>query len=85
MEFSRQEYWSGLSCPSPGDLSNPGTEPESPAWQADSLPELPGKHPGIQEVLTKCKFLSSVVLGHSLGRIQPTRMNMCFSLEGVIR
>ena len=29
MEFSRQEYWSGLPCPSPGDLSNPGTEPTS--------------------------------------------------------
>ena len=29
MEFSRQEYWSGLPCPSPGDLPNPGTEPTS--------------------------------------------------------
>ena len=31
MEFSRQEYWSGLSCPSPGDLLHSGTEPTSPA------------------------------------------------------
>ena len=30
MEFSRQEYWSGLPCPSPGDLPNPGIEPGSP-------------------------------------------------------
>ena len=30
MCFSRQEYWSGLSCPSPGDLLNPGIEPGSP-------------------------------------------------------
>ena len=37
MEFSRQEYWSGLSFLSPGDLPNPGTEPSSPALQADSL------------------------------------------------
>ena len=37
MGFSRQEYWSGLPCPPPGDLSNLGTEPESPASQADSL------------------------------------------------
>ena len=29
--FSRQKYWSGLPFPSPGDLPNPGTEPESPA------------------------------------------------------
>ena len=38
MEFSRQEYWSGLSFPSPGDFLNPGIEPGSPALQADSLP-----------------------------------------------
>ena len=43
MEFSRQ-YWSGLSCPPPGDLLDPGTEPRSPTLQADSLPsESPGK------------------------------------------
>ena len=36
MEFSRQEYWSGLLFPSPGDRPNPGIEPRSPALQADS-------------------------------------------------
>ena len=36
--FSSQEYWSGLLFPSPGDLPNPGIEPESPALQANSLP-----------------------------------------------
>ena len=36
--FSRQEYWSGLSCPSPGDPLNPRIKPSSPASQADSLP-----------------------------------------------
>ena len=36
--FSRQEYWSGLPFPSPGNLPDPGIEPESPALQADSLP-----------------------------------------------
>ena len=36
MRFSRQEYWSGLPRPSPGDLPNPGIEPRSPALQADS-------------------------------------------------
>ena len=39
--FSRQEYWSGLSCPPPGDLPNPGIEPRSPAVQAGSLPAEP--------------------------------------------
>ena len=41
MGFFRQEYWSGLLFPSPGDLSDPGTEPRSPALQADSLPSEP--------------------------------------------
>ena len=43
MGFSRQEYWSGLPLPSPGDLPDPGIEP---ALQADALPtELQGKPP----------------------------------------
>ena len=44
MGFSRQEYWSGLPFPSPGDLPEPGIEPRSPALQADTLTsEPPGK------------------------------------------
>ena len=44
MGFSRQEYWSRLPFPSPGDLPNPGIEPRSPTLQADALTsELPGK------------------------------------------
>ena len=44
MGFSRQECWSGLPFPSPGDLPDPGNEPGSPALQADALPsEPPGK------------------------------------------
>ena len=44
MGFSRQEYWIELLFPSPGDLPDPGTEPGSPALQADSLTsEPPGK------------------------------------------
>ena len=38
VEFSRQEYWSGLPFPSSVDLPNPGIEPGSPALQPDSLP-----------------------------------------------
>ena len=41
MRFSRQKYWTGLPLPSPGDLSNIGIEPGSPAFQADSLPAEP--------------------------------------------
>ena len=44
MGFSRQEYWSELPFPSPGDLPDPGIEPKSPALQADALiSEPPGK------------------------------------------
>ena len=45
MEFLRQEYWSGLPCPPPGDLPNPGIEPRSPALQVDSLPSVPPGKP----------------------------------------
>ena len=42
--FSGQEYWSGLSCPTPGDIPNPEIELRSPSLQADSLSsEPPGK------------------------------------------
>ena len=43
MGFSRHDYWSGLPCPSPGDLPDPGTEPTSLVLQVDSLPL---SHPG---------------------------------------
>ena len=45
MEFSRPEYWSGLLCPPPGDLPNPGVEPRFPSLQADSLPAEPQGKP----------------------------------------
>ena len=57
MEFSRQEYWSGLPFPSPGDLSNPGIKPGSPALQADSLlSEPPGKPKVATAVSTSKQF-----------------------------
>ena len=51
MGFSRQECWSGLPFPSPGDLPNPGIEPGSPALQADTLPSEPsGKQRDSREI-----------------------------------
>ena len=41
MGFSRQEDWSGMPFPPPGDLPNSGIEPRSPAWQADALQSEP--------------------------------------------
>ena len=45
MEFSRQEYWSGLPIPSPEDLPDPGIEPRSPSLQADAIPSEPPAKP----------------------------------------
>ena len=44
MRFSRQEYWSGLPCPSPGDLPDPGIKPMSPACPALKTDSLPLSH-----------------------------------------
>ena len=53
MGFSRQEYWSGLPCPPPGDLPDPGIEPRSLALQAEALlSEAPGEQSGIIIMLT---------------------------------
>ena len=63
-DFSRQEYWSGLPCPPPGDLPNPGTGPRSPALQVDSLlSEAPGKHTQAEGSLFRSLFVQG--LGHS--------------------
>ena len=43
--LSQQEYWSGLPCPPPGHLPDPGIEPASPALQADSFPSGPPGKP----------------------------------------
>ena len=47
MGFSRQEYWSGLPLPSPGDLPDPGIEPGSPALEADVLTSKPPGKPKV--------------------------------------
>ena len=49
MGFPRQEYWSGLPFPSPGDLPDPGIEPRSPALQADVLTSEPPWKPDESE------------------------------------
>ena len=51
MEFSRQEYWSGLPFPSPGDLPDPGMKPRSSTFQADSLPSEPTEKPNFTSFL----------------------------------
>ena len=55
--FSRQESWSGLPFPLPGDLPNPGIKPRSPALWADSLPSEP---PDVSHICIQCSSISSV-------------------------
>ena len=68
--FSRQEYWDGLPCPSPGDLPHPGTEPKSSALEADSLlSEPPGKplsHHNMNQIALKAIFTIIELFGESL-------------------
>ena len=68
MEFSRLEYWSGWSSPSPGDLPNPGIEPRSPALQVDSLPaELGGNPKGHynQQACSHCACVRACMHAHA--------------------
>ena len=60
MEFSRQEYWSGLPLSSLGDIPDPGIKPESPALQADSLSSEPPGKPVI--LYTDLVFLTTCIL-----------------------
>ena len=62
MGFSRQEYWSGLPFPSPGDLPHPGIEPRSPTLQADALTSAPPGKPCI--VSSKSLHLSEILFSH---------------------
>ena len=66
IEFSRQEYWTGLPFPSPGDLPDPGIKPWSPVLQADSLlSEPPGKPPQLY-IYTYISILFQILFHHKL-------------------
>ena len=73
MGFSRQEYWSGLPFPSPGDLPNTGTKLRFPALQLDSLPSEPtGKPPKLPEVKPgACGHLPGLDTGFLDGQLSP--------------
>ena len=72
MDFSRQEYWSGLPFPSPRDLPYPGIEPRSPTFQADSLPsEPPGK------ACLNCSYIYNSTLSTTRTLKVTTKMDIC--------
>ena len=64
MEFSRQEYWSGLPFHSPGERSDPGIKPRSPALQANSLPS---------ETPIYQKYTENIIINSKTLKIFPLR------------
>ena len=74
MGFSRQEYWSELPFPSPGDLPNPGIEPWSPASQAGSLPFEPPGNPGWKILVNHIFFIPwhLIYTAHAIGFFFPS-------------
>ena len=60
MEFSRQEYRSGYPLPSSGALPHPGTEPKSPALQADSLLSEPPEKPHKSEKIVLLTYITQL-------------------------
>ena len=58
MGFSRQEYWSGLPFPSPGDLPDPGIKPGFPTLEADSLTSEPPGNVYICEIIITDKIMN---------------------------
>ena len=81
MQFSRQEYWSGLPVSFSRDLPNSGTEFRSPALQADSLPSEP---PGKPEVYKTCKERQVWLLEWKKQSIEtvPGEVQMCSVIFG---
>ena len=80
MEFSTQEYQSGLPLPSSGDLPKPGIEVRSPALQADSLPpELPGKPVYFILALTLETTLTQITQPSSIGNKTPPKTTAMLS------
>ena len=87
MEFSGQEYWSGLPFPSPGDLPDPGIETGSPELQADTLPSESQKELTNQRLCACLNFtvqFSRSVVSDSLRPhgLQPTRFHHPWDFPG---
>ena len=82
-EFSRQEYWSELPFPPPGDLPNPGVEPRFLALQVDSLPsETPGKPKERHSVVSSSLWPQGLYRSQNFSG-QNTGVGSCSLLQGI--
>ena len=93
MGFSRQEYWNGSPCPSPGDLPNPGIEPVSPAapvLQVDPLPLSQQGSPGKKHLHTNnfrpaiWILIDRMVLTLQMKKLSFTEVNMPMPVHGEV-
>ena len=83
--FSRQEYWSGLPFPSPGDLPDPGIKPRSPALQADSLPAEPQgkpKNTGVGSLSFLQRIFLTLELNQGLLNYRQTLYQLSYQWSG---
>ena len=75
MGFSRQENWSELPCPPPGNLPNPETEPMNLHWQADSLPVVADSLPLGKPLMVHYEAITVLDL-HASGEIA-SKIHLC--------
>ena len=75
MGILQARIWSGLPCPPPGDLPNPGIEPRSPTLQTDSLPSEPPGEP-------KCEAILSIINSRNVWWVSPRVLSHYFSRLG---
>ena len=77
MELSRQEYWSALPFPPPGDLPDPGIKPRSPALQADSLShEHPKYHILVHTLLAESQIMNGQTDTHTCSGVPNTVLDI---------
>ena len=76
MGFSRQEYWSGLPFPSPGDLPTPGIEARSPTFLSDALTSKPPRKPRFSLVIYFIHSINSVYMPVPISQFIPPHFSL---------
>ena len=79
MGFPREEYWSGLPFPSPGDFPDPGIEPGSPARQMDSLPPEPPESSRMEVTFFLIIMMGAFIINIMIfeANVQQQKKNLC--------
>ena len=83
MEFSRQEYWSGLPYPSPGDLPDPGIESSSPVLQADFIVWATRETPN--DFMVCYKYFFYVIAAATAAKSLQSCLTLCDPILGILQ